>query len=74
MLGMGALGAACAATLVALGFPVTGWSRGPKEVPGVRSLTGRSGLREALAGAEIVVLLVPHTRATEDLLNAETLG
>nr|WP_281494057.1 glyoxylate/hydroxypyruvate reductase A [Jannaschia sp. S6380] len=74
VLGLGALGGACARVLAALGFPVTGWSRGPKDIPGVRALSGSDGLREALGRAHIVVLLVPHTRATEDLMNAETLA
>ncbi|CTQ48690.1 2-hydroxyacid dehydrogenase [Jannaschia donghaensis] len=74
MLGMGVLGAACARALATLGFPVTGWSRSPKAVAGVRSVTGRDGLRDALSGAQIVVLLTPHTAATENLMNTETLG
>src|SRR5680860_1774818 len=36
ILGMGELGAACAKTLAYLGFDVTGWSRSPKNVDGVR--------------------------------------
>jgi glyoxylate/hydroxypyruvate reductase A len=43
ILGMGALGAACAAALRALNFPVTGWSRTPK--PG--NLHGEDGLKHA---------------------------
>jgi glyoxylate/hydroxypyruvate reductase A len=74
VLGLGALGSACASTLAQLGFPVTGWSRSPKALEGVRSLTGAEGLHAALSGAEIVVLLVPHTRSTEGLMNAERLG
>ena len=74
MLGLGELGTACASALVGLGFPVTGWSRSPKAVAGVRSVTGRDGLKDVLSGAEIVVLLTPHTRSTENLMNAETLA
>ena len=74
MLGMGVLGGACAATLAGLGFPVTGWSRAPRAVPGVRSLTGADGLSEAVSGASIVVLLLPHTRATEGLVDAALLA
>ena len=70
MLGMGELGSACARALVALGFPVTGWSRSPKDIPGVRSLTGEAGLQTALSEAQITVLLTPHTRSTENLMNA----
>ncbi|MGL4236128.1 2-hydroxyacid dehydrogenase [Tabrizicola sp.] len=70
VLGMGALGSACAEALRALNFPVTGWSRTAK--PGC--LHGEDGLRKALAGAEIVVTLLPKTPETENLLNAERLA
>jgi glyoxylate/hydroxypyruvate reductase A len=69
ILGMGALGSACASALRALNFPVTGWSRTPK--PGC--LHGAEGLRQALAGAQVLVLLLPRTAETENLLNAGTL-
>ncbi|MGB3554683.1 MAG: NAD(P)-dependent oxidoreductase [Jannaschia sp.] len=74
MLGLGELGAACARALVALGFPVIGWSRSAKDIPGMRSVTGEDGLREALSAAQITVLLTPHTRATENLMDATRLG
>ena len=74
ILGMGALGAAVGRALVALGFPVTGWSRTPKDLPGIRCLSGPDGLTEALTGAQIVVLLLPDTPDTENVLNAETLA
>jgi glyoxylate/hydroxypyruvate reductase len=70
MLGMGALGTACAGALRALNFPVTGWSRTPK--PGC--LHGEDGLRQALSTAQIVVTLLPRTPETESLLNAERLA
>jgi len=74
MLGMGALGTACARPLAALNFPVTGWSRSPKEVAGIRCLHGEAGLEAALRGAAIVVLLLPKTPETENLLDARRLG
>jgi glyoxylate/hydroxypyruvate reductase A len=70
VLGMGALGSACAAALRALNFPVTGWSRTPK--PGC--LHGPDGLRQALSTAQLLVLLLPKTPETENTLNAETLA
>jgi glyoxylate/hydroxypyruvate reductase A len=70
ILGMGALGAACAEALRALHFPVTGWSRSPK----AGALHGEDGLRQALASAEILVTLLPKTPETENLLNAERLA
>ncbi|PVA09312.1 glyoxylate/hydroxypyruvate reductase A [Pelagivirga sediminicola] len=74
ILGLGALGTACAEALVALGFDVTGWSRSAKDVPGVRCLNGESGLRQALGTAQILVLLLPKTPETENLLNAQKLA
>jgi len=74
VLGLGALGTACAQALAGLNFPVTGWSRTQKTVPGVRCLSGEDGLRQALTGAQIVVTLLPRTPGTENTLNAETLA
>ena len=74
VLGLGALGTACAQALAALNFPVTGWSRTAKTIPGVRCLSGEDGLRAALTGAQIVVTLLPRTPGTENTLNTETLA
>ena len=71
MLGMGALGTACARALSALNFPVTGWSRTAKDIPGLPTTTD---LRAALSTAQIVVILLPKTPETENTLNAETLS
>jgi len=73
MLGLGELGAACAQTLASLNFRVSGWSRRPKEIAGVRTFSGEEGLRSVLSRAEIVVLLLPLTPETEDLLDADRL-
>lgn len=74
MLGMGELGTACARALSALNFPVTGWSRSPKTVPGVPTRHGEAGLEEVLGNAQIVVTLLPKTPETENLLDARRLG
>ncbi len=74
ILGLGALGAACGTALAGLGFDVTGWSRSPKDVPGVTCLSGNDELSKALSTAEILVLLLPLTSQTENLINATTLG
>lgn len=70
VLGTGALGAACGAALRALNFPVTLWGRTAKQ----GCLHGDEGLTEALAGAQIVVILLPKTPETENLLNATRLA
>ena len=74
MLGMGALGSACAPALAGLGFPVTGWSTGAKDVPGIPCLHGPDGLAQVLSTAEIVVTLLPKTPETENLLDARRLA
>ena len=74
ILGLGALGAACGQALARLGFPVTGWSRSAKDVDGIRCLSGEDGLRAALKDAQIVVLLLPLTPETENLMNADRLA
>ena len=74
ILGLGALGQACGQALAGLGFPVTGWSRTQKQVAGIACLHGDDGLKQALSTAQIVILLLPHTRQTENILNADTLA
>jgi glyoxylate/hydroxypyruvate reductase A len=74
VLGLGALGAACAMTLATLGFPVTGWSRRAKDVPGITCLSGDDGLAAALSRADILVLLLPKTPDTENLLDPARLA
>ncbi|MBE0454363.1 2-hydroxyacid dehydrogenase [Roseovarius autotrophicus] len=74
VLGLGALGSACAQMLATLGFPVTGWSRRPKHISGLRCLSGEGGLRQTLAEADILVLLLPLTPETENLLDAARLA
>jgi glyoxylate/hydroxypyruvate reductase A len=74
LLGLGELGRAAAARLVDAGYRVTGWSQTAKELDNVRSLTGEAGLRQALAEANIVVLLLPLTAETQRILNAERIA
>lgn len=74
ILGLGALGLACAQTLACLGFPVTGWSRTAKEIENVSTFHGAEALRTALSSAQILVLLLPSTADTQNILNAETLN
>jgi glyoxylate/hydroxypyruvate reductase A len=74
ILGLGVLGAACAQALAGLNFRVLGWSRSPKEIAGVESRSGDAGLDAVLAEAEIVVLLLPDTPATENTLDASRIA
>ncbi len=74
VLGVGELGLAVARALQALNFPVTGWSRTAKEIPGLSTVHGPEGLVQALSSAQIVVTLLPRTPETENILNAVTLA
>lgn len=74
ILGLGALGQACANALTGLGFPVTGWSRSAKSMQGITTFHGPDGLTRSLQNAAITVLLLPDTPATTNLMNAETLS
>jgi glyoxylate/hydroxypyruvate reductase A len=74
ILGMGELGQAAARALLPFGFRLRGWSRTPRAVPGVEMFAGEAGLDRALAGAEIVVALLPQTAETDKALDARRLA
>ncbi len=74
ILGFGHLGQAAARHLLALGFPVSGWSRARKTCPGAKSFAGAGEFGDFLARSDILVCLAPHTRETEGIVNAKTLA
>jgi glyoxylate/hydroxypyruvate reductase A len=69
MMGLGVLGAAAAAALARLGFRVAGWSRTPKRLDGIETFHGPAGIDAFLARSEVLVSLLPHTPATDAILN-----
>ncbi len=74
LLGLGALGSACARALAGLNFNVSGWSRRPRQVEGITCLHGEAGLAQILSHSEILVLLLPLTPTTENLLDERRLA
>lgn len=74
VLGLGALGAACAQALAGLNFRVSGWSRSARDVAGVACHHGETGLSQVLRESEILVLLLPLTGETENLMGARNLA
>lgn len=74
VLGLGQLGQACALALAGLNFNVSGWSRSPKTIDGITCYSGADGLRNILSQAEILILLLPLTAGTENLLDADRLS
>ena len=69
VMGLGELGRDAAEVLTRLGFQVAGWSRTAKAMSGVQNFHGAEGLDAFLARTEILVCLLPHTPATEEVLN-----
>jgi glyoxylate/hydroxypyruvate reductase A len=74
ILGLGELGGACARALAALNFRVEGWSRTPRSIPGIACRSGEEGLAQVLSRAEVLVLLLPATPATANLMDARRLA
>ena len=74
ILGLGTLGTACGIALKRLGFNVRGWSRREKRVDGILCFYGDDQIDSSLLDADIVVLLLPDTPLTQNILNQHTLN
>jgi len=74
ILGLGELGTHAAGLMRQLGFPVMGWTRRPKAVPGVESFHGPDGLAAMAAQTNILVCLLPLTPETRGIVDARLLG
>lgn len=73
VMGLGVLGRDAAAKLSVLGFRVRGWARTEKSLDGVECFFGPEQLEAFLGGADILVSLLPHTKATEHLVTLDVL-
>ena len=74
VMGLGVLGQRVAQALQVFDFPVNGFSRSPKDLPGIRCFSGPEGLADFLAATRVLVNLMPLTAETENLLNTATLS
>ena len=74
VMGMGVMGARVAQTISALGYPVAGWSRSGKALPGIESFAGHDELGRFLARSRVLINTLPLTVDTRDILCAETLS
>ena len=74
ILGLGVLGSTVAEALRTFDFPVHGWSRSPREVPGVDTFSGDDGLARVLASSRVLVVLLPLTPATRGLVDRRALA
>ena len=74
IMGFGNLGRSAAKALIALGFPVNGWSRTDRRMEGVATFHGERGLVPFLNATDILVVLLPLTEATRGIVNHRLLG
>lgn len=74
IMGLGVLGARVAQAVASFEFPVNGWSRSPKTVPGVRCFAGTGQLDDFLRASRVLVCLLPLTPDTHDILDRRSLS
>lgn len=74
VLGLGEIGRACAARFSAMGAYVIGCNRTVRRVPWVEQVYLVDDLAEAAARADIIVVALPGTAATEKIVSAGILG
>ena len=74
VMGLGVLGERVAKALQVFEFPVNGYSRSPKQLPGIRCFSGVQALPAFLAVTRVLVNLMPLTPETENILNQATLS
>lgn len=74
IMGLGVLGQRVARAVQAFEFPVRGWSRSPKELPGVSCYAGEAQLAEFLGATKVLVCLLPLTGETRGIMNRATLA
>lgn len=69
ILSLGVLGLAALEALRRFGFALSGWSRGRRDLDGVRCYAGRQDLPAFLADLDILVSLLPLTAKTRGMLD-----
>jgi glyoxylate/hydroxypyruvate reductase A len=74
IMGLGKLGLPVVEAMRLFGFPVRGWSRTPKDIPGVECFHGEEGLEPFLRGTKVLVCMLPLTPETANLLDRHRLG
>jgi glyoxylate/hydroxypyruvate reductase A len=74
IMGLGRLGLPVVEAMRLFGFPVRGWSRTPKDIPGVECFHGPDGLDAFLRGTRVLVCMLPLTPDTANLLDRHNMG
>lgn len=73
ILGLGMLGSRIAEAVQHFGFPLRGWSRSRKDLPGIQCFAGDAELDDFLRGTRILVCILPLTAETTQILNRSRL-
>ena len=74
IMGLGVLGERVAKAVAGFDYPVLGWSRSPKTLPGIQSFAGSEQFDAFIAATRILVCLLPLTDETRDIMNRRTLS
>lgn len=74
IMGIGEIGSDSARKLAGLGFPVRGWSRSLRSIPGVACYAGKEQLPVFLSGLDVLVSVLPLTEETRGVVNASVLA
>ena len=70
VMGLGVIGGFVATRLAACGYPVAGWVRSPRPLPGVEVFAGQDRLAGFLSRSRVVINVLPLTPHTQGILNA----
>ncbi len=74
IMGLGVLGRAIGAALAPFNFPLAGWSRERKSVPGIAPFVGSAELPPFLAQSQALICALPSTATTRGILGRATLA
>ena len=74
IMGLGVMGQDSAKKLRMMGFNVVGWSRTKKTLDGVTCYAGPQGFDAFLTETDILVSLLPATKETDSIVNAQTIS
>ena len=74
IMGLGVLGERVARALAHFEFPVRGWSRSAKDLPGIECFAGAAQFDAFLQGSRFLVCLLPLTPDTAGIMNRQHLS
>ena len=74
IMGLGKIGGYVAKRFAQTGFQVNGWSNSKKEIEGVQSFAGTSQLAAFLGQVDLLINILPLTKATRGILNQNLLA